>query len=245
MAKPTKPQSDKDNSKKDDTSTEKQAAEAKETKTKDSKDKATDKAKAESETTDENQGDGETNGDNEETEPGRGFAFYTMVVFGGIIALCIGLFLFAVLIAVAGGGSGDAAAFVSIMRDLFIIFLAMQGMVISMALIIMVLQLSALMNVLDNEIKPIVQNIQETTSTLRGTAEFVSTNVTRPVIRAHSLVSGTLAVVREITGIRRALRFATEQGEKARETDAKENILDMKPVEADKKSDAASNAPKE
>jgi amino acid permease len=83
-------------------------------------------------------------------------------------------------------------------------------MIICIALIIMILQLSALMNVLDNEIKPIVQNIQETTSTLRGTAEFVSTNVTKPVIRAHAFVTGALSIMREISGIRNALRQTSQ-----------------------------------
>ncbi|NLN70547.1 MAG: hypothetical protein GX142_07175 [Chloroflexi bacterium] len=70
-------------------------------------------------------------------------------------------------------------------RDVFIIFLALQSLVIGVAMVVLIIQLSSLINLLQNEIRPIINSTSETVNTLRGTARFVSDNLAEPVIKLN------------------------------------------------------------
>lgn len=52
-------------------------------------------------------------------------------------------------------------------RDVFIIFMALESLVIGIALIILIVQLATLINLLQNEIKPILNSTNETVNTFR------------------------------------------------------------------------------
>lgn len=75
-------------------------------------------------------------------------------------------------------------------RDVFIIFMALESLVIGAALIILIVQLARLINLLQNDIKPIIRSTSDTVDTLRGTAEFISNNLTEPVIKLNSYMAG-------------------------------------------------------
>ncbi|HVN54204.1 MAG TPA: hypothetical protein VMT46_07725 [Anaerolineaceae bacterium] len=75
-------------------------------------------------------------------------------------------------------------------RDIFIIFMALEFLVVGVALIILMVQLATLINLLQNEIKPILNSTNETVSTLRGTMTFLSDNLTEPVIKLNSYLAG-------------------------------------------------------
>jgi uncharacterized protein YoxC len=75
-------------------------------------------------------------------------------------------------------------------RDIFIIFMALESLVIGLALIILVVQLATLINLLQNEIKPILNSTNETVSTLRGTASFMSDNLVEPVMKLNEYLAG-------------------------------------------------------
>lgn len=79
-------------------------------------------------------------------------------------------------------------------RDIFIIFMALESFIIGLALIVLVVQLATLINLLQNEIKPILNSTSETVNTLRGTATFLSDNLAEPVIKMNE----SLAVVRKL-----------------------------------------------
>lgn len=74
-------------------------------------------------------------------------------------------------------------------RDIFIIFMALESLIIGAALVIMIIQLSVLINLIQNEIKPILDATIETVNTLRGTTEFISDNLTEPVIRLNEYLA--------------------------------------------------------
>ena len=67
-------------------------------------------------------------------------------------------------------------------RDVFIIIMALESLVIGVALIILIIQLAILTNLIQNEIRPILDTTNETVNTLRGTATFLSDNLSEPVI---------------------------------------------------------------
>ena len=75
-------------------------------------------------------------------------------------------------------------------RDIFIIFMAFESLIIGAALVVLVLQIASLMNLLQNEVKPILQSTSETVNTLRGTTEFLSENLVEPVIKLNSYLAG-------------------------------------------------------
>ena len=129
---------------------------------------------------------------------------YLLIGLGGFI----GLVVIGLLIALIGGtvNSDGFANFFRILRDFFIIALALLGILMCIALMILVMQVSALVNLIRQEIKPIMAETRETLATVRGTTTFISQNVTQPVIRATAFVAGTRSLVSDLIGLRRNLR---------------------------------------
>ena len=75
-------------------------------------------------------------------------------------------------------------------RDVFIIFMALESLVLGVGLIILIVQLATLINLLQNEIKPILESTNETVSTLRGTTNFLSDHLAEPVIKLNEYLAG-------------------------------------------------------
>ena len=75
-------------------------------------------------------------------------------------------------------------------RDIFIIFMAVEFLIIGVALVVMIVQLAALINLLQNEVKPILKSTNETVSNLKGTAKFLSNNMVEPVIKMNEYLAG-------------------------------------------------------
>ena len=75
-------------------------------------------------------------------------------------------------------------------RDVAIIFLALEALVVTLLLGIVVVLLWRLVNLLQREIKPVLSSLQQTASTVRGTTEFVSDSFVSPLIRLSSFFSG-------------------------------------------------------
>lgn len=78
--------------------------------------------------------------------------------------------------------------------DVFIIFMALESLVIGLVLVILIVQLARLINLLQHEIKPIIESTNETVSTLRGTSQFLSDNISEPVIRLNEYMAGASAL---------------------------------------------------
>jgi hypothetical protein len=75
-------------------------------------------------------------------------------------------------------------------RDIFIIFMALQSLLIGFALVILIVQISRLINLLNNEVRPILNSTNETVNTLRGTTVFLSDNLVQPIIRLNEYLAG-------------------------------------------------------
>lgn len=71
-------------------------------------------------------------------------------------------------------------------RDIMIIFMAFVFLFIGLALIILLVQLARLTNLLQYEIRPILEATNETVGSLRGTTQFLSDNLVAPVVKANS-----------------------------------------------------------
>jgi hypothetical protein len=87
-------------------------------------------------------------------------------------------------------------------RDVFIIVVALESLVIGVALIILVMQLASLINLLQNEVRPILKATNETVNNLRGTAEFLGENVVEPVVKLNSYLAGLNRML-ELMGLKK------------------------------------------
>jgi nitrate reductase gamma subunit len=121
-----------------------------------------------------------------------------------IIGIVVGvLIVFAAVIAFAVFLLTGSSETTERIRDVFIIFMALESMVIGLVLIILVVQLARLTNLLQNEIKPILDSTNETVSTLRGTTQFLSDHLAEPVIKLNEYVAGLSSFLKIIRPARK------------------------------------------
>jgi len=88
------------------------------------------------------------------------------------------------------------------LRDVFIIVVALESLIIGVALVVLVVQLASLINLLQNEVRPILKATTDTVNNLRGTAEFLGENVVEPVIKLNGYLAGLYRML-ELMGIKK------------------------------------------
>jgi hypothetical protein len=100
----------------------------------------------------------------------------------------------------------------AIIRDIVIIYLGLGTVFIILLLIALVVIAAYLalkvndliqllqreIQVLDQEIKPMLENLLKTTNTVRGTADFISEHAVQPVIETASAISAAQAIIRTL-----------------------------------------------
>jgi len=89
-------------------------------------------------------------------------------------------------------------------RDIFIIFMALEALVIGVALIILVIQVASLLNLVNNEIRPIISDAQETITNIRSTSTFLSDELVKPAIKLNSFVAGFKQILKMILSKKRS-----------------------------------------
>ena len=80
-------------------------------------------------------------------------------------------------------------------RDVFIILLAFVSLIIGAALVILAIQMAVLTNLIQHEIKPILDATKQTVNTLKGTTTFLSDNLVQPVIKLNEYLAGFKKIV--------------------------------------------------
>ena len=118
-----------------------------------------------------------------------------IAIIAGVVVVLAGL-IFAIILLMQPGTPTDR------IRDVFIIVVALESLVIGVALIVLIVQLASLINLLQNEVRPILNATSETVNNLRGTAEFLGENVVEPVIKLNSYLAGMNRVI-ELMGMKK------------------------------------------
>lgn len=136
---------------------------------------------------------------------------YVIIAAVVYIVIILAPFIIGLILAVAD--MSTAQQLISLMRDIFIIVLSMVSITIAVALAILVLQVAGLINLLQNEIQPILKDLQSTLNGAKGTVKFVGDNVTQPIIKAGGFFAGLSVFMREVGGIKRAVRKSDKQGD--------------------------------
>ena len=80
-------------------------------------------------------------------------------------------------------------------RDIFIIFMALEFLLIGIVMIILIIQLARLTLLLQNEITPILKSTNETANTLRGTTVFLSEHLVEPVLKMNQYMAGMNRII--------------------------------------------------
>lgn len=75
---------------------------------------------------------------------------------------------------------------VQTVRDIAIVLLALESILIGVMILILVFQIKKLITILEEEIKPMLASFSETMGTVRGTTNFVSESIVSPTIQALS-----------------------------------------------------------
>ncbi|MEA3326063.1 MAG: hypothetical protein U9R53_01950 [Chloroflexota bacterium] len=109
------------------------------------------------------------------------YIFISVLVIVIILALIVTALIFLL--------KSDNKALTEQLRDVFIIFMALESLIIGIALVVLIVQLSTLINLLQNEVRPIINSTNETVNTIKGTARFVSDNLTEPVIKINQVLA--------------------------------------------------------
>lgn len=107
-----------------------------------------------------------------------------------VVAILVAVVILALIVVAAYFLLTAETSTTSKIRDVFIIFMALESLVIGAALFILMIQLAILINLLQNEIKPILHSTNDTVNTLRGTVTFLSNNLVEPVIKLNEYLAG-------------------------------------------------------
>ncbi len=84
---------------------------------------------------------------------------------------------------------------VVLIRDIAIIVLAFESLVIGVLLILLIIQMRGLAKMLQEEVQPILESARETATTVRGTTAFVSDTFVKPLIKAAGYASAANRVM--------------------------------------------------
>jgi len=117
----------------------------------------------------------------------------------GIVAIVV---VIVAIVSVVLYGLASHPPFTSVLRDIAIIVLALVTIVTGIFLAVLIIQLQSLIVLLRDEIYPILDSVNQTANTVRGTTDFVSDAVVSPLISAASYASAVRHTFRALTGSR-------------------------------------------
>jgi len=138
------------------------------------------------------------NGDSDGSDQGRKIIIVAAI---SVVALILAFIILSVVLVL---NPDVTSAAVEVIRDLFIIVVAFSMLLIFVAITVLLIQVARFVNLMTNEVKPIIDTASDTVNTVRGTAEFVSRHVTQPIVSTAGTINGISRVVGDVEMIRKA-----------------------------------------
>jgi hypothetical protein len=117
-----------------------------------------------------------------------------LLIYGGILLLVLAAAAVGLVFLARDEAQTRAA------RDIFIILLALEFMVVGVALTVLVIQLARLILLVEMELRPMLENANDTLDALRGTTLFLSETLVEPVLKLQSSLAGIQRVL-EVLGM--------------------------------------------
>jgi hypothetical protein len=118
------------------------------------------------------------------------------VVIGVVVAVVITILSIGFTIYMAANYALEMAA----LRDIMIIALALESCIFRIAILILLVMVIRLVNMLEFEIKPILERTNETIGMVRGTTVFMGDNVVKPLTTASSYMAGVRKGLKTLFG---------------------------------------------
>lgn len=81
-------------------------------------------------------------------------------------------------------------------KDISIVLFIFSFLLSTVALIILIVQTARLINLLKNEIKPVLETTKETLNEVKGTVSFLGDKAVTPVIQMNSYVAGITKIAK-------------------------------------------------
>jgi heme/copper-type cytochrome/quinol oxidase subunit 2 len=113
-----------------------------------------------------------------------------------LLVLLLGGLVYAVVKLVQNPATAEA------LRDTVIVLIGIESFITGVAVIILIVQVARLSALLQNEVRPMLEATNETLGTLRGTTQFLSEKMIRPVVRVNAAASAFRRAV-ELLGLGR------------------------------------------
>jgi hypothetical protein len=117
------------------------------------------------------------------------------VIFG--LGMALGVALMAVIAIFWREGAANLSANI---RDITLILLALESLVVGGLLILLVWQLYQLIKLLRGEVVPLLNTTKESVEQLKTTTAFVTQSVAAPVIGARSMAAGVKEALQILRG---------------------------------------------
>lgn len=99
----------------------------------------------------------------------------TLIGVGAVVLVLLIILGFVLMI--SGGVTG-------VVRDIVIILLALESLVLVGLTVFMVIQVTLLVRMVRDEVRPLIQSAQETVNSARGTTQFVAKHIVTPTANA-------------------------------------------------------------
>ncbi len=128
----------------------------------------------------------------------------------GLVGLIVGVVVLLILMVLGVVYLAQPSTDTARIRDIFIIFLALQSILIGVALVVLLIQLARLINLLQNEVKPILDSTNETVGHLRGTTIFLSEQLVEPVIKLNEYLAGLTQLMAVIGLLKKSETFTAQ-----------------------------------
>lgn len=136
-------------------------------------------------------------------------------IVAAIVLITAGLLVIAIALASNAQTTGPG---VRVIRDLLIIVVTLEVIVVGAAVTVFLVQVARLVNLISNEVEPLITATSDTVHTVRGTALFLSKNLVEPVMTMNSALKGLAKVAGDVDALRKAAGMVMEVANSASPT---------------------------
>ena len=107
----------------------------------------------------------------------------TTTIIGLVVAAILILIIGSFVLMINAGVTGTV-------RDVIIILLELESLIVVALMLVLVYQVTLLVKMMREEIKPLIESAQETVASARGTTTFVSKKIVTPTVSIASTLAG-------------------------------------------------------
>lgn len=137
---------------------------------------------------------------------------FSRVVMSIAVAVIVAIVLLMVIASIALRlDAVGASQFFAYFKDILLIVLVLQCILIVSGVSILVVQVARFVNLLTSEVQPIAQDAKEVASTLKQTTTFISREAVSPIVKAKAFFAGSFAFLRELFQLGRLFKSPTKQ----------------------------------